>query len=209
MKIKTRFLLSLPLAMALIFSMSANAQKTASSIVNDVLKMTGVTGQVIGYDVSVVVSNPSGLNPGRYTAYTYMLADVKKVNKTTGTINYTVTSVSKMDASYPSNSLESYTNMNKPEIANIGLTLNQSTLLTVINDLGSFTYTYTNRYGTFQVTYSLNASTLSVLDPNSTYPGGLIYGKASCRVKNLSNNTTSAGTDGVIYLQVSHRYIDG
>lgn len=189
-------------------SLSLSAQKTSSAIVKDVLTMTGVSGQILGYEVSVVASQPPRLDMGRYVGFTYMPADVKKVTKTNGLISYTLTSASQTHASLSSNTSSTFSNMNLTGVTDINLTLSQSTLAATLSELGSFSYVTTNSTGTFQVTYYLNASML-VLDPAATYPGGTFFGKVPCKVKNMSTGSITNYGDQVIYLTAKHRYIDG
>jgi hypothetical protein len=208
MKSKIFSAILLPLAIFFITSLSANAQKTASAIVRDVLTMNGVSGIVLGYRVTAVVSEPYGLDPGRYNTFDFAPTNVKTTKKTEGLINYTTTSAT---INYPFISpiaSETSTNMDVSNISNITLTLTQSTLAAMATELGSFSYTYTNSYGSFQITYSLNTSML-VLNPSSTTVGGIFFGKVPIKVKNLTTNSTSNAGYGVIHLNVRHNELEG
>ncbi len=171
---------------AMVFSASVLAQKTATSIVKQVLRMNGVGGQFLGYELLVVVPD---LIQG-------------------GTLRVIPADIGEKNIGRPLNVKVKYFNdirIPSSTLKDAKLSLSEPGINGIAVSLGTLTFYPSNPAGS-EVKISL-PSTLSVLQPSSTVPGGTIHGKASCTIR-YSDGTTST-FDRVIYFRARLFEIDG
>lgn len=191
---KTLFFTSIFLFFS-VLSLSVFAQKTATTVISDVLNMNLAAGQ-IGFSIQVV--SPKDV---KYAEFFVASSDVKIKNATNLPNSPTVKFFTNKVATGQTFVTGSGAN------SSVLLSLSQPGLLlaSTVASLGSFVHYPSNPAGA-EIKFNI-PSNLSVLNPNATTSANTLFGKTTITTKTSNGQTFS--TEDVIYIKITPQNIGG